>query len=92
VENAIRHGQARDGSVDLTIRVQPQAKAIIITIADRGPGMATNHRIGKGSGHGLRNVDERLRKTYGDGYGLGFAVNEPQGTVVTVKIPAGSEE
>ena len=92
VENAIRHGQAGDGSVDLTIRVQPQAKVIVISIADQGPGMATNHRIGESPGHGLRNVDERLRKTYGDGYGLGFAANEPQGAIVTAKIPAGSKE
>jgi two-component system LytT family sensor kinase len=92
VENAIRHGQAGDGSVNLTIRVQPQAKVIVITIVDQGPGMATNHRIGESPGHGLRNVDERLRKTYGDGYGLGFAANEPQGTIVTVKIPSGSTE
>jgi len=92
VENAIRHGQAGDGRVSLTIRVQPQAKVIVITIVDQGPGMSTNHKIGESPGHGLRNVDERLRKTYGDGYGLGFVANEPQGTVVTVKIPAESKE
>jgi sensor histidine kinase YesM len=32
-------------------------------------------------------VDERLKKTYGEAYGLEIAANEPQGTVVTVRIP-----
>ena len=44
---------------------------------------------GVGEGLGLRNVDERLRKTYGEGYALEIAANEPQGTVVIVKVPAG---
>jgi two-component system LytT family sensor kinase len=92
VENAIRHGRAGDGSVDLTIRVQPQAKAIVITIADQGPGMSQDYSIRESPGHGLRNVDERLRKTYGEEYRLGFAANAPQGTIVTVKIPAGGKE
>jgi len=43
--------------------------------------------LGEGEGLGLRNVDERLRKTYGEGYGLEITANEPQGTVVTVRIP-----
>lgn len=38
-------------------------------------------------GVGLRNVDERLRKTYGDGYGLEVTSNKPQGAVVRVRIP-----
>jgi len=40
-----------------------------------------------GGGHGLRNVDERLRRTYGEEYGVEIGCNEPQGTVVTVRIP-----
>jgi len=51
------------------------------------------HRRGRGlredEGLGLRNVDERLRKTYGEVHGLKITANEPQGTVVTVRIPAG---
>ncbi len=41
-------------------------------------------------GHGLRNVDERLRKTYGEGYGLEIRDNEPRGAVVIVRIPVRS--
>ncbi len=89
VENAVRHGQGADGSVDLTIRVRPHGNEVLIVIADQGPGLHPpphGGRAGEG-GLGLRNVDERLRKTYGEGYALESTANEPQGTVVTVRIP-----
>jgi sensor histidine kinase YesM len=86
VENAVRHGQGKDGSVDLTIRVQPDGDQVVIAIADRGLGMPTSYRVGAGQGVGLRNVDERLRKTYG--HGLEVTANEPKGVVVAVRIPA----
>jgi two-component system LytT family sensor kinase len=87
VENAVRHGQGRDGQVDLTIRVQPQGSQVIIAIADQGPGLSMGVWERGGKGLGLRNVDERLRKTYGEGRGLEIATNEPQGAVVRVRIP-----
>jgi signal transduction histidine kinase len=89
VENAIRHGHGRDGSICLTIRVQSCNGEVVIAIADQGPGMPPGHKIGKGSGHGLRNVDERLRKTYGEGYGLKVKPNGQRGTIVEVTIPVG---
>jgi signal transduction histidine kinase len=91
VENAVRHGRGADGSVDLSIRVRPAKDEVTIAIADRGPGMPPNHKIGEGPGLGLRNVDERLRKAYGEGYGLGLTANEPRGAVVTIRIPAGGK-
>jgi signal transduction histidine kinase len=87
VENAIRHGQGADGSVDLTIRVRPHGDEVMIIVADQGPGMPSRPGIGEGSGHGLRNVDERLRKTYGEAYGLEIRDNESKGTLVAVRIP-----
>ncbi len=99
VENAVRHGQGADGNVDLTIRVQSHSDEVVIAVADQGPGVLEQGSKGAegqrsrgaggpwSKGHGLRNVDERLRKTYGEGYGLEIAANEPQGTVVTVRIP-----
>jgi len=87
VENAVRHGQGPDGRVDVTIRVQRENSQVTIAIADHGPGMPSNHAIGQGSGFGLRNVDQRLRKTYGEAFGLEITGNEPQGAVVTMRIP-----
>lgn len=88
VENAIRHGRGADGSVNLTIRVQCRGDEIVLAIADQGPGMSKGVGEVGGGGHGLRNVDERLRKTYGEGYGLEIRDNEPQGSVVIVRIPS----
>lgn len=87
VENAVRHGQGYDGQVNLSIYVQPDAGQMSITIADQGPGMPSKHTMERAAGLGLRNVDQRLRKTYGEAYGLEIKENEPQGAVVTVRIP-----
>jgi signal transduction histidine kinase len=87
VENAVRHGRGEDGSVNLTLRVQPHGDEVVISIADQGPGMNKGVWEYGGGGHGLRNVDERLRKSFGEAYGLGITANEPRGSVVTVRIP-----
>ncbi|HDN80564.1 MAG TPA: hypothetical protein ENG33_08890 [Chloroflexi bacterium] len=63
VENALRHGQGLDGSVDLAICARPQGDEAVITIADHGPGIGG--KVKGCGGYGLRNVDERLRRTYG---------------------------
>ena len=89
VENAVRHGRRDDGSVELSIHVRLAKDQVTIAIADQGPGMPPHHKMGKDPGHGLRNVDERLRKMYGDECGLEIQDNEPQGVVVTIRIPTG---
>ena len=61
----------------------------MIAIRDQGPGMPASHEIGEDAGHGLYNVDQRLRKTYGEAYGLAISANQPQGTVVMLRIPVG---
>jgi two-component system LytT family sensor kinase len=91
VENTIRHGQGADGSVDLDLDIRTEGKRAVIAIRDQGPGMPPHHEMGKGPGHGLYNVDQRLRKTYGQEYGLEISANHPQGTTVTLSIPAGFE-
>ncbi len=85
VENAVKHGHGDDGHIALDIRVALTGECVSITVADRGPGMPAGYRIGDGPGHGLRNVDERLRKIYG--YGVEVGENEPRGTVVVVRVP-----
>jgi two-component system LytT family sensor kinase len=87
VENAVQHGRGTDGSVDLTIRATANGDEVLVAIADLGPGMDPGYRVGWGVG--LRNVDDRLRKTYGPAYALCIEANEPHGTVVSLRIPAG---
>ncbi len=89
VENAIKHGHGDDGRIALDIRVESVSEGVSITVADQGPGMPAGYRIGDGPGHGLRNVNERLRKTYGRG--LEIQKNTPHGTTAIIKIPAEGE-
>ena len=92
VENSIRHGQGAGGTVDLAIDIQTDGHQAVITIRDRGQGMPADHKIGKGPGHGLYNVDQRLRRTYGEEYGLQIGANQPQGTIVLLRIPVRAGE
>jgi two-component system, LytTR family, sensor kinase len=90
VENTLRHGLGTDGSIDVGIAIHMHGNRAVIAISDRGPGMPARQEIGKGPGHGLSNVDQRLRKTYGQTYGLEIGPNRPRGTIVTLSIPAGA--
>ena len=92
VENSIRHGLGVDGSIDLGIDIHSDGDRAVIAISDQGPGMPARHKIGEGPGFGLSNVDQRLRKTYGEAYGLEISANQPQGTIITLRIPVGARE
>ena len=87
VENCVRHGQGQDGQIALTLRVQSHGNHVSVEVADQGPGLPADHAIGQGTGFGLSNVDQRLRKTYGEDYGLQIRDNLPNGALVTVRIP-----
>jgi len=75
--------------VDLSIHIQFEGGEVVIALADQGPGMPPHFKVKPGHGVGMWNVDERLRKMYGEEYGLEIRDNEPRGTVVVVRIPAG---
>jgi signal transduction histidine kinase len=87
VENAVRHGLGADGCIDLGIDIRIDGKQAVIAISDQGPGIPARYKVGEGPGHGLYNVDQRLRKTYGEEYGLQISANQPQGTIVILRIP-----
>ena len=61
-------------------------------VADPISGRHPRPPVGDDPGHGLRSVDERLRKAYGPERGLEIRSNSPRGTIVTIKIPAKGEE
>jgi two-component system sensor histidine kinase YesM len=42
----------------------------------------------RGSGVGIRNVDERIKLYFGSGYGLEFKSSESEGTTVYIHLPA----
>ncbi|MFA4034563.1 sensor histidine kinase [Blautia stercoris] len=98
LENAIYHGMEgmyEDGEIE--IRIYEKEGAIKIEVADNGPGMTAekldyimhNKVVSskRGSGIGVRNVNERIQLIYGKNYGITIASELDEGTVVTITIP-----
>ena len=94
VENAVRHGLAgRPEGGSVQIHARDLDREAIITIEDDGVGEDPERirRILAGDASidsvGLFNVDERLRSTFGDDYGLVVETAPGAGTKVTVRVP-----
>lgn len=94
VENAVQHGlEPKTAQGHLTILAEDAGSAIIITIEDDGVGEAPDkvQRALNGDPSadsiGLGNVDERLRSTFGDEYGLVVETEVGAGTKVTMRVP-----
>ena len=86
LENAIKHGVGRvTGTGEITIHARRAGDALLVTIADNGPGPGSA-RAG-GAGVGLRNTNERLREMYGSGYAVSLRDGQAGGTQADVLIP-----
>ena len=94
VENAVRHGLEQfSGTAHLHITAQDVGHEAIVTVEDAGVGVDPEQlaevlagRRG-GDSVGLRNVDERLRATFGAGHGLTIETEVGAGTKVTMRLP-----
>jgi two-component system, LytTR family, sensor kinase len=90
VENAIKHGIApfrRPGR--LALRAHVDDKELVIAVEDSGPGldpMVANRSV-KGNGVGLRNVEERLARAYGDRAALRLTSTAERGTTAELRLP-----
>ncbi len=85
VENAVIHGI--DPEIDggaIEIRVERDAHAVAIAVADTGRGFPEDPRAG---GMGIANVRERLFALYGDNGRLRFTENRPQGVRAIIEVP-----
>ena len=100
VENAIYHGmEFMDGDGEILIKVFIQEERLRFIIEDNGLGMMKEQVQGlltekkhsssrRGSGIGVKNVNERIRLYFGEEYGL-FIRSEPdEGTAVEICLPA----
>jgi two-component system LytT family sensor kinase len=89
VENSIKHGLAQKmGEGRITIRSRRQGDHAIIDVVDNGIGIPSKDvgRI-RGTGIGLRNVNERLRVIYGANYQLQLDSVPGEGTCARIVIP-----
>jgi len=94
VENAIRHGlERRSGSSLLQIVARDAGHEAVVTVEDDGAGADPQHLNDILAGRrpsdsvGLRNVDERLRATFGSDHGLTIETGVGAGTKVTMHLP-----
>ena len=93
IENAIDHGidLKTEGRGKITIRGWSEEDVMYLSVKDNGVGMdqetARSILTKKSKGYGVRNVDERIKLTYGAEYGLIIESKEGEGTKITVKIP-----
>lgn len=97
VENAILHGIRETEEKSGTVRVTGfrSGEDIFLKVTDNGVGMdeeTLRHIMDKGrtdshGGYGVRNVDARLKLTFGEEYGLQYTCIERKGTCVTIRLP-----
>ncbi|HEU4882302.1 MAG TPA: histidine kinase [Longimicrobium sp.] len=87
VENAIRHGTSRlAGAGTVRVSAAAQGDALVLRVADNGPGMRTPGD-GGGAGVGLRNIRSRLHHLYGDAGALELNSVEGGGLEAAVTLP-----
>ncbi len=104
VENAIYHGmEFMDGDGEILVKAEKKEEDLCFTIADNGLGMTsqqarglltgeTRSTSGKGSGIGVKNVNERIRLYFGENYGLDIFSEPDEGTTIQIRLPAVSYE
>ena len=94
VENAVQHGlESRSGGGTIWIDARDADRECVVAVEDDGAGQdpeRIREVLAGGSGGdsvGLANVDERLRTTFGDDYGLVVETAPGAGTRVVVRVP-----
>ncbi|WP_238996472.1 sensor histidine kinase [Paenibacillus pinistramenti] len=102
VENAIVHGimETESETGTISIRARTEGGMLIIEVEDDGVGMSqsTLKSLFVGpikktrGGYGLRNVEERIRLSFGTPYGMEFRSEPGEGTLVLLKLPEQRKE
>src|ERR1044072_5455094 len=86
VENAIRHGIAKDSDAGLLLIIATRSGNVLeISVIDDGAGIDPAASVPPG--HGIDNTRERLRALYGDRASLEIARRPEGGTIATLKLP-----
>ena len=99
VENAIYHGmEFMDGDGEIDVKVFKENESLYFTITDNGLGMSEDMVEAllskdfvpskKGSGIGVKNVNERIKLYFGNEYGLKVESEPDEGTKITIHLPA----
>ena len=99
VENAIYHGmEFMDGDGLIRIKAWREGDELYLSVSDNGLGMTEdkaamvilgkgNSGNGRGSGIGVKNVNERIKLYFGDEYGLRIDSEPDVGTTIIIHLP-----
>ncbi len=86
VENAIRHGIARQPAAGrLIIAARRDGEMLELSVTDDGVGVGAELVIPQG--HGIENTRERLRALYGEQSSLEITRRPEGGTIATLRMP-----
>ena len=99
VENSIMHGIAQDpswGKCSIRVSARQEDGDILFTIEDDGPGMTPEqidaifekNTTQRTSGYGVKNIQSRIRLSFGEDYGVTYDTARKTGTAVFARIPA----
>lgn len=99
IENAIEHGLGVSGKEMVALSVEAEGDDVYIIIYDSGKGISkekmeelredlyAGRHYERGKSVGILNVNARLKKQYGNPYGIELNSKEGTGTTVIVKLP-----
>lgn len=95
VENSILHGiNKRRGKGIITITGEKLDSLIVVKISDNGVGADVEELNsiledrGSSTSFAIKNVNDRIKHSFGNEYGIRFYANEEAGITVTVTFPA----
>jgi two-component system sensor histidine kinase YesM len=96
LENAIHYGlEPLIEPCLISIRAYEKEGKLVLLVADEGQGMAPERLdevrrgdyVSAGRGIGLKNIDERIKLAFGDGYGIEIESSPGAGTKVYITLP-----
>ncbi|NLW56926.1 MAG: sensor histidine kinase [Firmicutes bacterium] len=96
VENAVNYGlESKTGVCQIEVRMIKTGDLVEISVEDNGPGMEPGYweRLAqglvktRGTGIGLKNIDDRIKMIYGDEYGIRVDSELGVGTKVSIFFP-----
>jgi two-component system sensor histidine kinase YesM len=93
VENSINHAVWNTSGINIIIKMESDGNDILLKIIDDGMGMTEANleralnKTNNLSGYGIKNVDDRIKLTFGEAYGVEIFSKLGIGTSVTIRIP-----
>ncbi|NOU93033.1 HAMP domain-containing protein [Paenibacillus sp. LMG 31456] len=96
VENSIKYGVETASEVcEITVYAEELPDRLVIIVKDTGPGMDAeylnklelNEITAKGTGIGLKSINERLKILFGEPYGISIESEPDKGTIIKISIP-----